>query len=109
MSGNCEGGLLLAEGQFLFGINPLLEYDLAVFAFGNVHGVRTLFEFVRHFLAHVNADGFGVFADWIRRHNELPPLCSGCVLPDWAALYNDPLRLRRFWCREGDFYYRTVE
>jgi hypothetical protein len=68
MTGNCGAGLLLAEGQFLFRIDPLLENDLAVFAFRNVHGGRTRFEFVRHFTAHVDADGLGAFSDWVGSH-----------------------------------------
>ena len=72
MSGKYRGGLLLAEGQFLLGVNPLLEHNLAVFAFGNVHRARTRFQFVRHFTAHVDADGFGAFADWIRSQNVSP-------------------------------------
>jgi hypothetical protein len=31
------GVLLLAESQLLLGVNPLLEHDLAVFAFADVH------------------------------------------------------------------------
>jgi hypothetical protein len=57
MSENCGGGSLLAEGQLLFGVNPLLEHDLAVFAFADVHRVRTFFQIIRHFLGHVHANG----------------------------------------------------
>jgi hypothetical protein len=66
--GNVGSGLLLAEGQLLFGIDPLLKYDLAVFALADVHGVCTAFQFFRHLLIHVDADSFATFADWIGCH-----------------------------------------
>ena len=64
-------GLLLAQRQLLLGVNPLLEDDLAVFAFADVHGVRTFFQIIRHFFGHVDAYGLGAFSDWIRRHSDL--------------------------------------
>ncbi|MDD3277143.1 MAG: hypothetical protein PHP93_08855 [Kiritimatiellales bacterium] len=74
MPGHCGKGLLFAEGKLLAGINPLLQDDLAVFAFADVHGVRPLFQVFRHFFGHVDTDGLGAFSDWIRRPSKSPPL-----------------------------------
>jgi len=34
-------------------------------------GGRALFEFVRHFLGHVDADGLSAFSDWVGCHRNL--------------------------------------
>jgi hypothetical protein len=73
--------ILFAQGQLIAGIEPLLKNDFAVFGFRDVHGAGALFEFVRHFLAHVDADSFGSFANRIRSHKVL--------LSDYSGFYVD--------------------
>ena len=60
--------VLFGQAELVARVEPLLQDDLAVFAFADVHGGRSSLQFVRHLLVHVDADCLCAFANGVRCH-----------------------------------------
>jgi hypothetical protein len=50
----------------------LAQNNFAVGSGRELHGLCPVLQIIRHFLIHVDADGFRVFSNWICRHNQSP-------------------------------------
>lgn len=73
------GTSLLCEFEFLAGREPLGQDDFAVLAGGQVHGVCSFLQIIRHLFAHVDSDCFCILTDWICCHDStIPFLIHNC-------------------------------